>query len=184
MSISEVEIKKEGFENCSEHSFELGKFRTPTWVKRLHTNICSCYSIQALRSRHQDGTSLLFLGVEPDVTIGKQTFEYLYAFVTNYDYSGIEVTDRYDWRMGFVSAVAERLWQMTTERSNNADVTALVLCKKQIAHDFMTARYSEIRTEATKSRKVGLSYYDGYKVGKDLPLNRPLDTLDDGGRLQ
>jgi hypothetical protein len=128
--------------------------------------------------------NLLFLGIEPDVTIAKQTFEYLYQFVNSYDYSGIDVACRYDWRLGFVTAVNVRLRQKKKEQTNDTHITALVLCKKQIAHDFLSAKFSNIRKEKTKLRSVGSSYFDGYQVGQKIPINRPLDTLDIDGRLQ
>jgi hypothetical protein len=184
ISISEVEIKQEGFENCSEHTFELGKLRIPSWVKILQSGIATSLDIKALRHKYNLRANLLFLGIEPDVTIAKQTFEYLYQFVNSYDYSGIDATCRYDWRLGFVTAVNGRLRQKKKEQADNTHITALVLCKKQIAHDFLSSKYSKICNEKTKLRSVGSSYFDGYHVGKNIPINRPLDTLDIDGRIQ
>jgi hypothetical protein len=184
MSISEVEIKQEGFENCSEHAFKLGKIRIPSWVKILHADIAESFDIKAIRCKYDQGTDLLFLGIEPDVTIAKQTFEYLYQFVNAHDYSGLDTSARYDWRLGFVTAVSGRLQRKKKEQTDNTHITALVLCKNQIADDFVSSKYSRILEVKTKLRDVGSSYFDGYQVGKKIPINRPLDTLDINGRIQ
>ncbi|MDR2604596.1 MAG: DUF2786 domain-containing protein [Desulfovibrio sp.] len=183
MSISEVQIKEEGFENCSEHTFEFFKIRLPSWIKILHTVIAAGFDVKALRKKHSQGTSLLFLGIEPDVTIAKQTFEYLHHFVINYDYKDIEVTSRYDWRLGFVSAINVRLKDRKTEQNKNITSNALVVCKNQIAHDFLASKYSNIQTQKTKVRCVGESYHEGYRVGKKVPISRPLVTLDINGQI-
>jgi hypothetical protein len=141
----------------------------------LHNRLAINFDVVGARQFHEHGTNLLFIGVEPDVSVAKQMFEYLYHFVDVYDYRGLTTADRYDWRLGFVRAVDKRLREKKEEQNANAHITALVLCKKQIANDFVSSKYTKRTHSKAKLRPVGMAYHDGYRVGQQIPLNRPLD---------
>jgi hypothetical protein len=179
MSVSELEIKEEGFQNCSEHNFDVRKLRTQSWVVLLHGIIGKNFDVAVVRRMHGNGTSFLFLGVEPDVTVAIQTFEYLYNFVETYDFTGLPAKDRYDWRLGFVFAVKGRLYERKKQQNINAHITDLVLCKNQIAKDYLSSKYKNLKKHAAKTRDVGASYFDGFQVGRNVPINRPLDEAEE-----
>jgi hypothetical protein len=135
--------------------------------------------VVAVRRKHSHGTSFLFLGVEPDVTVAIQTFEYLYNFVETYNFSELPTKDMYDWRLGFVVAVKQRLIERKEQQNINAHITDLVLCKNQIAKEYLSSKYSNLKIHAARTRGVGSSYFDGFQVGKNVPINRPLDEAEE-----
>jgi hypothetical protein len=176
MSISEVEIKDEGFNNCNEHKFIWKKLRIPAWVKILHTVVASGFDVMPLRGNTEFGCNMVFIGVEPDVTIARYTFEYLLNFVNTYDLLNFRVKDRNDWRLGFVYAIGNRFRQQQSERKTNAHSTDLVLAKNTIVEQFMAQKYPFLLKAHTKVRAAGKMYNDGYRVGMNTPLNRPIEN--------
>jgi hypothetical protein len=176
MSISEVEIKDEGFNNCNEHKFELRKLRIPAWVKILHKIVASGFDVRALRNHIEFGCHLMFIGVEPDVTISRYTFEYLFHFVDTYNFLNLSTKEKNDWRLGFVSAIGTRLRQQQEDRKKNIHITDLVLAKNIIAEQFMAQKYPHVIKARTIVRQTGRIYHEGYRVGMKTPLYRPINN--------
>jgi hypothetical protein len=176
LSLSEIEVKEEGFANCGRHRLKFTKKRAPRWVIKLHAVVAINYGVSALREMGKEEQKILLLGIEPDVTVAKYTLEYLYDFVSRYSFKDMSTRERNDWRYGFVDAINERLRDINIQQSHtNSHTTALVLCKEKITRDYVSSIYKTKTTRKMKPLQVGNTYVDGFRVGSEIPLNQPLD---------
>ena len=176
LSLSEAGIKQEGASLCGEQRVTLEKRNTPTWIKFLHSTVAEGFGVDSLRGQRLLDTVLLFIGVEPDVTIAKQTFEYLHNFIVNYDLRGKTVTQKNEWRMGFIYAVNERLEEKKRESAKNPHTTSLVVAKEQITKEYIEQKYNDVKkAPRLPITEISRSFYEGVAVGKTTPINRPVE---------
>jgi hypothetical protein len=176
LSLSEVEIQREGSSLCGEQHIPLNSRKTPAWVKFLHSAVAEGFNVKNMRGLRLLDTLLIYIGVEPDVTIAKQTFEYLYNFIMKYDLSGKATKQKNEWRMGFIYAVHSRLVEQNKKQSENKQINALVLAKDQIAKDYIAQKYDSVRqSRKLPPTKISSSFHEGVSVGMTTPINRPVE---------
>ena len=177
LSLSEVEIKREGSSLCGEQRITLKTRTAPTWVKFLHATAAEGFGVEKLRALRVSDSVLIYIGVEPDVTIAKQTFEYLYQFIVAYDLKGKTTKQKNEWRTGFVHAVHTRFEEQNKQRAKDTHISAVVLAKEQIAKHYISQKYQDVQ----KARKmpvadISRSFHEGIAAGMAVPINRPLES--------
>jgi hypothetical protein len=175
LSLSEVEIKQEGSSLCGEQRLILNRGNIPTWIRFLHSTVSEGFSVAALSGIGSSGAFLIFVGVEPDVTVARQTFEYLYRFVLAYDLRGKSKRQKNEWCMGFVYAVNGRLEGQKEEMDSNPHVTSLVLAKEQITQDYIDHKYKVKTARTRQGVEASRSFHEGVAVGMTTPINRPVE---------
>jgi len=176
LSLSEVEIRRDGSSLCNEQLIPLKKRKTPTWIKFLHSTVAEGFGVDCFRGLYQTGTVLIYIGVEPDVTIAKQTFEYLYNFVETYDLRGKSAKQKNQWRVGFIYAVNTRLTEQRNKKVDDAHSCELMIAKEQIIKDYISEKYNDIKkARKLPQTKISGSFHEGVAVGMITPINRPID---------
>jgi len=180
LSLSEVEIKQEGSSLCGEQRVTLNGGNRPTWTRFLHSTVGDGFGVSCLSGRSLSGAVLVFIGVEPDVTIAKQTFQYLYNFILSYDLRGKSKKQKNEWCMGFIYAVNERFEEQKKEMSSSPHVTSLVLAKEQIAQEYIDQTYKVKTGRKLPGTEISRSFHEGVAVGKATPINRPVEEAQNG----
>ena len=177
LSLSEVEIKRKGSSLCGEQHIALKTRQASTWVKFLHATVAEGFGVEKLRALRVSDSVLIYIGVEPDVTIAKQTFEYLHQFIMAYDLKGKTAKQKNEWRTGFVHAVHTRLEEQNKQKAKDTHSSAIMLAKEQIAKDYISQKYQDVQ----KGRKmpvaeISKSFHEGIAAGMTVPMNRPLES--------
>jgi hypothetical protein len=176
LSLSEVEITREGSSICSEQHIQLKKRKTPTWIKFLHSSVAEGFGVEPFRGLRLLDSLLIYIGVEPDVTIAKQVSEYLVHFIESYDLSGKTASQKNQWRMGFIYAVHSRLVEQNRKKSDNAHSYGLMLAKEQITKEYIAKKYDGVKKgRKLPKTKISRSFHEGVAVGMTTPIKRPIE---------
>ena len=176
LSLSEVEIRREGFSLCGEQRITLKKRNIATWIKFLYSTVAEGFGVECYRGLRQFDTVLIYIGVEPDVSITKQVFEYLYNFIVTYDLSGKSAKQKNQWRMGFIYAVNTRLAEQKNNKIYDAHSYGLMIAKEQIIEDYISKKYNEAKkARKLPKTKISDSFHEGVAVGMITPINRPIE---------
>jgi len=176
LSLSEVEIQREGSSVCGEQHIQLKQRKTPTWVKFLHSTVGEGFGVENFRGLRLLDTLFIYIGVEPDVTIAKQVFEYLYNFIKTYNLRGKSPTQRNQWRMGFIYAVHTCLEEHNKKKSGDAHSCGLMLAKEHITQDYIAKKYNDVKKgRKLPETKISRSFHEGVAVGMTTPINRPIE---------
>jgi len=177
LSLSEVEIQRAGSSLCEEQHIQLKTRKTPTWIKFLQSAVAEGFGIQSFRALRQFDTILMYIGVDPDVTIAKQVFEYLYNFINTYTLRGKDAKQKNQWRMGFIYAIQSRLEEQNKKKAEDSHRYGLMLAKDAIITNYITNKYNDIIKKGRKlpETKISRSFHEGVAVGMATPINRPLN---------
>ena len=176
LSLSEVEIQREGSSLCGEQHIQLKKRKTPTWIKFLHSTVAEGFGVDCFRGLRLLDTLLIYIGVEPDVTIAKQVFEYLYNFIKTYNLKGKSQTQRNQWRMGFIYAVNSRFIEQNKRKTEDTHSYGLMLAKEQITKEYISKKYNDAKKgRKLPETKISRSFHEGVAVGMATPINRPIE---------
>ena len=116
LSLHNIDLVQEGSSLCSEHIALLKSAFTPSWVKLLLGGIQHGFDIEALSVSRMGRVALLFIGVEPDVSVACQLFEYLYGFANTHSLPNKSTKQKTEWRAGFAVAVAGVLFRTNGKR--------------------------------------------------------------------
>jgi phosphomannomutase len=181
LNLSELDIKRGGSNLCGEQHIQLKKRNTPAWIKFLYSAVAEGFGVDCYRGLRLFDTILIYIGVEPDVTIAKQTFEYLYNFIETYDLNGKSAKQKSQWRMGFIYAVNTRFEEQRNKKINDAHSYGLMIVKDKIIKDYTSKKYKNINKARKLSKtKISVSFNEGVAVGMITPINRPIGGDDTG----
>jgi hypothetical protein len=181
LNLSEVEIKEKGSSLCAEHRIKQKGLNLHIWVKILLGAVSRGFSVKGMTAKGNRTAGiypvLVLIGVEPDVTIAGQTFEYLHHFATTYDLRGKNTKENNDWRRGFACAIDKRFQEQKKQDARTARSHSLVLAKDAVIQDFLASK-GYITRKGRRGPRLNTeseSFYDGVRVGMNTPINRPVD---------
>lgn len=158
---------------CSEHVAALREQWLPSWVKLLTAGVASAFDVETVRGVQGHRVVVVFIGVEPDVSVAHQLFAYLYNFASAYPLPGKGSGEKTDWRMGFAISCAQRLLERKELLQDNVGGKgALVPAKGAVVKDYMSEKFPNLRS----SRRPGpinarsAALFEGLSVGRCVNL--------------
>jgi hypothetical protein len=174
LTLSEVEIEKAGPSLCAEHRiYHKGK-KVPLWAKYLVSSVDLGFGVKSFINLSPAG--YIFVGVEPDVTIARQTFEYLYNYILQHKLNEYSTKDRNQWRLGFSIAIYRRFEEKKIQESKASQIKGIVLAKQNIMDDYISGKYriQEVKDRTSCKIQATDAFMRGYHVGTKVPINRPI----------
>lgn len=172
LSLHNIDLVQEGSSLCSEHIALLQSAFTPSWVKLLLGGIQHGFDVEALSVSRMGRVALLFIGVEPDVSVACQLFEYLYGFANTHSLPNKSTKQKTEWRAGFAVAVGRRLVQNKRQAASTQE-QGLVLAKEAIAKQYIQDKFTNIRQgRGITPMAASLAFHQGVVVGQSVSLAR------------
>lgn len=127
---------------CSEHVVALREQWLPSWVKLLANGVSDVFDVESVRGLQGCYVVVVFIGVEPDVSVACQLFAYLYNFVSSCPLAGRSSGEKNDWRLGFAVGCAQRLLERKELLQGDADGKgALMLAKDAVTKKYICENY-------------------------------------------
>ena len=133
---------------CDEHVIEILPGNPPRWVSQLATCIINIYDIDCIRSRtlQHDRTydyTYSFIGVDPEVTIGSQSFVTVYRhLVLKKKLPGYTKKKMEDYCLGFVAGLYSKLHAQKEAQKTTENCTALAVVRKDMIAKYMADKYA------------------------------------------
>ncbi len=174
LSLSDTQIENEDEFLCSSAEIDLQSQRIATWIKILCSAIINGFGIQIIQRRTQK-ISLLFVGVEPDLSISLETFNYIFNHLQKIKGLGRASGD---YRNGFCQAIFLRLQKHKEEQSqeNVKHENTLMLVKDKVIDKYLNNYFNNAKLGKARKPKfyANEAYYKGYEDGMLLSINRQL----------
>lgn len=172
MAQAEAEMK------CREERQTLTTTYTPSWVKNLFCAVrrgfgCDGFLSSTLTATTQARSVIVFLGVEPDVSLASFTFEYLYRIGKRAPgMAGKKEKQKNQWRRGFAVALYSRLVQ----HEETPQEKALVPIKHTLIGQYKALRHPDLvpALPPAKIDRVTKAFQAGYAHGKAVPMHTPV----------
>lgn len=189
LTITPADLKDKYSSACAELIIKPEYGVRAKWPQRLLIDIQEAFSVKVLTScfYEESGTrkngdtiykqrpTVSFIGVEPDVSIARHTFEYLCGVAIRENLSGYTASEKTHWRNGFAEAVGIRLVKKHKEESADTNSTDLVVQKEALIKAHLEATHPLIKTKTIPPPDYyGHGYGNGLLAGKNVPLSDAL----------
>lgn len=182
LSMSDVELAQlEAEMECREERRTLTTAYTPSWVKTLFSGVrrgfgCGGFFSFEHCKNYQTRSAVVFVGVEPDVSLAAFTFDYLYRVGKRCPgMAKKKEKQKNQWRMGFAVALANRLMEYQRQEQT-AQENALVPVKDGLITSYVETRYPDLvpSRPIAKTRRVTKAFHAGFVHGSTIALNTPV----------
>lgn len=182
LSMSDVDLARAEAEmECREESRTLTTSYTPSWVKVLFSAVrrgfdCGGFYSYECAVSNRTHSVMVFVGVEPDISLASFTFEYLYRIGKRCPRMEKRTEkQKNQWRMGFAVALSHRLVRYR-RLELSAQENALVPVKEGMINNYIGSRYPELvpARPPAKQRRSTKAFQAGFVHGFGIPLNTPV----------
>lgn len=178
LAMSDVELQAAAESlSCSEHRQPLTTRYAPSWVKLLFGGVRMGFGVEGFFSSADERDAVIFVGVEPDVSLASYTFGYLYRIGKSCP--GMrkkKERQKNQWRMGFATALCWRL-RAYQDNEQSRQEKALVPVKDRISKDYIASRYPDlVKMAPVKKVRTTKAYQAGYEEGRRVQWGKPVGS--------
>ena len=179
LTMSDVEIQAAAESlSGSEHEQPLTTKHAPSWVKILFGGVRTGFGVEGFFNSADERKTVIFVGVEPDVSLASYTFGYLYRIGKSCP--GMrkkKERQKNQWRMGFATALYWRL-RAYQENEQSKQEMALVPIKGRISKSYIASKYPDLVKMApvNKVRTTTKAYQAGYEEGRRVQFGKPVGS--------
>jgi hypothetical protein len=178
MSDVELQASKKSL-LCRERRQSLATSHAPSWVKLLFGGVRTGFGVEGFFSRVNDRRCIVFVGVEPDVSLASYTFDFLYR--VGKSCPGMhkkKERQKNQWRMGFATALAGRLRAYQSNEQSKQE-KALVPVKSKITESYIESKYPDlVKMAPVKKVRPTKAYQAGLEEGRRVQWGKPVGSND------
>jgi hypothetical protein len=183
LSMTDVELASAEAEmECREERRTLTTPHIPSWVKVLFGGVRRGFGCDGFLSMDmpnwQTRGAVVFIGVEPDLSLAAFTFDYLYRVGKRCPgMAKKKERAKNQWRMGFAMALSDRLKRHQSQ-ALTAQENALVPVKESLIAGYMERVHPDLvaARPAAKPRRVTNAFRAGFVHGRTIALNTPIES--------